>query len=469
MRCTGTGVTQVLTIHYTTQYNKKQRESIMKKTIKALLCAVSAIAICASPTVANYAGISEPVSITAEAAKSDIWNYEVIDNTSCRITGYSGTSNCISIPSKIGNRTVTEIGYRAFGNSNTLTSVTLPKTIKSIGLEAFNNGNITSVTLYSEDEKIFNPKWGAFYSTSLENINIKNSKIFDKLLENEAISGADALIKINNKSIYTNNEYGEPVLQDLCKEGVYKYFDILEKDNIKFFEKYFKDLRYYYANSVTANCKTNFQKVKALHDWLCDKVDYALTENGAPVGDWVAHRDSSAFFRNEVVCDGYARALTLLCREVGIEAYRVQGYGHAWTMVKLDKLYFHIDATSDDAYGKGNRGYKRFLVSDDDLRFGGGDEYKTWYLTNKMLPSDPPTSMNYVLPQTTPVCSVTIGDVNEDGSINNADVDAILNYVCNRTKYKIKHPELADLDNNPGITAYDASVLRQRIKTGKWQ
>jgi len=39
----------------------------MRKTIKAFVCAVSALVICAAPNIANYAGISDTTAITAKA------------------------------------------------------------------------------------------------------------------------------------------------------------------------------------------------------------------------------------------------------------------------------------------------------------------------------------------------------------------------------------------------------------------
>ena len=61
--------------------------------------------------------------------------------------GYENLSK-ISIPKKIGGKTVTKIGDEAFDHCKDLTSVTIPDTVTSIGVGAFCNCNdLTSVTI----------------------------------------------------------------------------------------------------------------------------------------------------------------------------------------------------------------------------------------------------------------------------------------------------------------------------------
>ena len=69
------------------------------------------------------------------------FTYNIIDNTSVEITGYTGSRTDISIPSEIvdnGNTyTVTDIGRDAFNKNGNLTSVAIPNTVTYIGDNAF--------------------------------------------------------------------------------------------------------------------------------------------------------------------------------------------------------------------------------------------------------------------------------------------------------------------------------------------
>ncbi len=58
----------------------------------------------------------------------------------------------------------------------------------------------------------------------------------------------------------------------------------------------------------------------------------------------------------KAVCEGYASAYYLLCREANLWcAYRdglPEGQGHAWNMIKLDSGIYNVDVTWCDGYGK---------------------------------------------------------------------------------------------------------------------
>lgn len=72
----------------------------------------------------------------ASAATSGDWTYSV-SGSNATITKYSGKSASVSIPSKIGNYTVTAIGSKAFDNCDKMTSVKFPSTVTTIAEYAF--------------------------------------------------------------------------------------------------------------------------------------------------------------------------------------------------------------------------------------------------------------------------------------------------------------------------------------------
>ncbi|MDB4941780.1 MAG: hypothetical protein JWP97_1314 [Labilithrix sp.] len=110
------------------------------------------------------------------------------------------------------------------------------------------------------------------------------------------------------------------------------------------------------------------QRVKALHDWVVDRIAYdtpAYVAHRIPDSD----RDARAVFSSRVgVCAGYASLLADLGKVTGDEIVYVvgdartpsspmEGEGHAWNAVKLHGQWYLIDPTwdagsSDDTFHK---------------------------------------------------------------------------------------------------------------------
>jgi len=112
------------------------------------------------------------------------YKYEVTNNKA-KITGYEGSSSTVSIPSKIGNYDVIEIGYNAFRNCSEIEKLNIPSSIEKIDGYAFNGCNFTTVK-FADNCKI--TKFAGFGNMSkLTSINIPNNviKIDDYALQND--------------------------------------------------------------------------------------------------------------------------------------------------------------------------------------------------------------------------------------------------------------------------------------------
>ncbi len=96
---------------------------------------------------------------------------------------------------------------------------------------------------------------------------------------------------------------------------------------------------------------TQYEIEKTIHDRLVLHCTYQDATN--------SHNSYGALVNGTAVCEGITKAFQHLCRSVGIEALFVFGKscnptsgeieGHSWNIVKIDKNYYHIDVTWDNA------------------------------------------------------------------------------------------------------------------------
>jgi hypothetical protein len=128
-----------------------------------------------------------PVAVQAQ------FNYTVTNQT-ITITGYTGTSSVVDIPSTINGLPVISIGAGAFAGSSItavmipnsvttigvgafsecfyMTSVTIPNSLTSIGSSAFSGAGLTSVLI---PNTVTNIGYGAFSGCNLTNVTIPDS------------------------------------------------------------------------------------------------------------------------------------------------------------------------------------------------------------------------------------------------------------------------------------------------------
>lgn len=110
----------------------------------------------------------------------------------------------------------------------------------------------------------------------------------------------------------------------------------------------------YYLNYVSP-MSNDFQKELMIHDRLIYYNDYALDSSGDPESSAFAHNIVGVFDddpNTNPVCEGYAKAFSLLLNASGIDCNLVvgtaNGGGHAWNQVKLDNEWYNVDVTWDD-------------------------------------------------------------------------------------------------------------------------
>ena len=110
--------------------------------------------------------------------------------------------------------------------------------------------------------------------------------------------------------------------------------------------------------------KTEKQKVRAIYDYICDRVnyDYEHVEDSSYLLQYTAY---AAMHNRTAVCQGYAVLFYRMCMEAGLDVRVVTSVDHAWNIVRLGSVYYNVDATWDgqddatthDWYLKGMRDF----------------------------------------------------------------------------------------------------------------
>lgn len=138
-------------------------------------------------------------------------------------------------------------------------------------------------------------------------------------------------------------------------------------------------------NEIILNSFDTFERLHAIHDWLVYNVEYdhELYDNAEfAQSSNSAFRPDGVFINGKAVCDGIAKAFSLMCGIEQIPCVRITGeyfdggslINHAWNKVNLDGVWYNVDATMDALYiavteNKTvkilNHGY--FLLSDKDF------------------------------------------------------------------------------------------------------
>ncbi len=103
--------------------------------------------------------------------------------------------------------------------------------------------------------------------------------------------------------------------------------------------------------------KTDYEKVAAIHDYICSHTKYDPAEDGEDI----KRTAYGALVEGRAVCQGYCVAFYRLLLEAGIDNRVIFGEGigidgktasHTWNIVNLNGEYYYVDITWDDAGGK---------------------------------------------------------------------------------------------------------------------
>lgn len=113
---------------------RKKWKTIIKKSVAIL--AVTSLALGMVP-VSKLQSLGVRSASAAVQTQGD-YTYEILQDGTAKLVKYNGNASVISIPKKLGDAQVTEIGEKAFQYHFNLGRVRMPGTVKVIGDYAFN-------------------------------------------------------------------------------------------------------------------------------------------------------------------------------------------------------------------------------------------------------------------------------------------------------------------------------------------
>lgn len=197
--------------------------------------------------------------------------------------------------------------------------------------------------------------------------------------------------------------------------------------------------------AITNSGMSEFDKVKAIHDYIVVNVDYPVHIDMSNRSLFTAE---GALVNKLAVCQGYAEAFSLLCHKAGIQTEMVYGTAnngqslesHAWNIVRIDGVWYQIDTTWNDPItqntaGGANLRYSYFLIPDSVM---SQDHFADRY-THKYSCNDSRYLEYGELQTVAMLVKQNFGSVKYDFAASEADVKKIAadNYAAGLRKYAV--------------------------------
>ena len=112
--------------------------------------------------------------------------------------------------------------------------------------------------------------------------------------------------------------------------------------------------------------KKDYEKIKAIYDYICSHVEYDLENLNDPNYD-LKYTAYAALVNGKAVCQGYSSLFYRMALQAGVDTRMIIGtsssQNHAWNIVKLDGVYYNLDSTWDAMSAV----YNYFLKTDDHM------------------------------------------------------------------------------------------------------
>ena len=376
--------------------------------------------------------LSDDIYITRKAfSDSNIETVIMANNFTLMDNSFSDSTVLKNV--KVGNNGVIET--KSFGYCNSLENVIIGSNNKLSNEVFIDSGNLRDVTIGSNCVLSNKTFYGA---NGIVNINIDNPND----LNNLDFTGCSKLKYINNK----------PIID--VENGDLNFnlsIDIDTAKDIGFVNEYIS----YNADKVLDNIiipgMNDMQKVKAIHDWVCDRFEYDYDNLNKSINNF----DNTFMLSDLALCGGYAKAFNILAHNVGIETQLVYGVNHVWNVVCLNGMYFNIDTTWDDILSSNdNRSYDYFLISDNQIVDDTNHkDFRTEYTSGLHTFQDMKLHK----------CNYTIGDLSNDKKFSIADLVRMNEFLFGTLTYTSNLDIIADMNFDGEVNVFDLVIMRQKL------
>lgn len=213
---------------------------------------------------------------------------------------------------------------------------TPPVTITPAVIEPDGSKPLAYISLTENQKKIYSLMSTAIDELNNENIKITNSKgsVSDITVAFRAITFDRPEVFWLSSTYSTANDGSYFKLNYTCtKEQKASMLTTLKQKTNQ-------------VKEAVAGMSSRYEKVHYFHDWLCSNVTYSYSTSE------LVYSAYGALVNGSAVCEGYSRAMQLLCDETGIPCYliygRSRGVEHMWNAVELESSWYQLDVTWDD-------------------------------------------------------------------------------------------------------------------------
>lgn len=172
------------------------------------------------------------------------------------------------------------------------------------------------------------------------------------------------------ESIVLQSKVGYDYYEDETLADLYLYYNDLLEDYQTHLAECDRVANILLKGIIGNSALSNVEKALLIHDRLATWCRYN-TENTSAFANYSMY---GALVNRLAVCQGYTHAYQYLLNKVGIPNYTVTStrsyWNHAWSVVYIDGVPYHVDVTSDDPVydAIGRVKHQFFLLSDSVLQ-----------------------------------------------------------------------------------------------------